>query len=44
MERREDAADQLKEFDASKALPEEARLATLVASKVKSDARVSRRD
>ena len=44
MERREDAADQLKGFDASKALPEEARLATLVASKVKSEARVSQRD
>jgi hypothetical protein len=42
MERRADAADALKAFDASKALPEEASLATIVASKVRSDARVSR--
>ena len=41
MERRADAADALKAFDASKALPEEASLAAIVASKVRSDARVS---
>jgi hypothetical protein len=40
--RDEDAANELKSFDASKALPEEASLATVLASKVKSDARVSR--
>ena len=44
MERRDDAAKYLKEFDASKALPEETRLATLVASKVKSDPRVSQKN
>ena len=42
IERRADAADELKAFDASKALPEEMSLATLLASKVKADARVSR--
>jgi Flp pilus assembly protein TadD len=42
MERRDDAANALKSFDASKALPEETNLATMVASKVRADARVSR--
>lgn len=41
MERAEDAADELKSFDSSKALPEEARLAAVVASKVKREVRVS---
>jgi hypothetical protein len=42
MERAEDAANELKSFDPSKALPEETNLAAVVASKVKNDARVSR--
>ena len=42
MERSADAADELKAFDASKALPEEANLATVVASKVRADTRVSK--
>jgi hypothetical protein len=42
LERDEDAANELKSFDSSTALPEETRLASVVASKVKSDARVSR--
>lgn len=41
LERGEEAAAQLKEFDQSKALPEESNLATLVASKVKSGDRVT---
>lgn len=41
MERSADAANELKAFDASKALPEEANLATVVASKVRADTRVS---
>lgn len=41
LNRREDAARVLKEFDAKTALPEEASLALLVASKIKEDARVS---
>lgn len=41
MERRDDAAEALKTFDQAKALPEEATLATLVASKLKTDRRVS---
>lgn len=42
MERRADAADALKAFDATKALPEEASLAAVVASKLKTDPRVSK--
>jgi hypothetical protein len=42
MERKADAADALKAFDATQALPEEASLAAIVASKVKADARVSK--
>jgi hypothetical protein len=41
MDRGVDAAAELKHFDAEKALPEEANLATMVASKVKVDARVT---
>ncbi|ACB76548.1 hypothetical protein [Opitutus terrae] len=41
MDRRDDAARFLKEFDTAKALPEEAKLALMVESKLKSDSRVS---
>ena len=41
LERSADAAIELKAFDSSKALPEESNLATVVASKVRADTRVS---
>jgi len=44
MERRDAAAEALQEFDSAKALPEEARIAAVLQSKLKDDARVSRVD
>lgn len=44
MDRRGDAAAVLKRFDATRALPEEAKLAATVATKLKNDARVSQAD
>jgi Flp pilus assembly protein TadD len=41
LERRDDAAQALKQFDAKRALPEEATLATVLASRLKSDRQVS---
>jgi hypothetical protein len=42
LDRHDDAASALKGFDSNRALPEEARLAALVASRLREDSRVSR--
>lgn len=44
MEQRDAAAEALQKFDPAQALPEEARIAALIESKLKEDARVSRVD
>ncbi len=44
LNRHDDAATALKLFDAGRALPEEARLAAVVASRLREDSRVSRLD